>query len=52
MEPIYKFNNGGGAMLCNKCRTIITTGKKTKEVMCNKCKQENETNQKSIRKNL
>ena len=45
MEPIYKFNNGRGAMLCNKCRNIITTGKQPKEVMCNKCKQENETNQ-------
>ena len=43
MEPIYKFNNARGAMLCNGCRTIISTGKKTKELFCNKCKKECET---------
>jgi hypothetical protein len=36
--PIYKFNNGRGAMLCNKCRTIISTGPKTEELYCEKCK--------------
>ena len=41
MEPIHKFNNGRGAMLCNKCRTIISTGPKTEELYCDKCKQKN-----------
>lgn len=41
MEPIHKFNNGRGAMLCNGCRTIISTGPKTEELFCNKCKEEN-----------
>jgi len=36
--PIYKFNNGNGAMLCNFCRTIISTGKATEELYCDKCK--------------
>ena len=39
MNPIHKFNNGRGAMLCNGCRTIISTGPKTEEVLCEKCKQ-------------
>ena len=38
--PIYKFNNGRGAMLCNICRTIISTGPKTEELYCKKCKGE------------
>jgi hypothetical protein len=38
MEPIHKFNNGRGAMLCNSCRTIISTGPKTEEILCDKCK--------------
>ena len=38
--PIHKFNNGRGAMLCNKCRTIISTGPKTEELYCEKCKKE------------
>ena len=41
MEPIHKFNNGRGAMLCNGCRTIISTGPKTEELFCNKCKEKN-----------
>ena len=41
MESIHKFNNGRGAMLCNGCRTIISTGPKTEELFCNKCKEEN-----------
>lgn len=40
MKPIYKFNNGNGAMLCNKCRTIISTGPKTDKLHCDKCKSE------------
>ena len=42
MEPIHKFNNGRGAMLCNTCRTIISTGPATKELYCEKCKPEEE----------
>lgn len=38
MKPIHKFNNGRGAMLCNKCRNIISTGPATKELYCEKCK--------------
>jgi len=40
--PIHKFNNGRGAMLCNNCRTIISTGPATKELYCEKCKGEKE----------
>jgi hypothetical protein len=38
VKPIYKFNNGNGAMLCNECRTIISTGPKTEELYCKDCK--------------
>lgn len=37
MKPIHKYNNGNGAMLCNGCRTIISTGPKTEEVLCEEC---------------
>lgn len=40
MKPIYKFNNGQGATLCRLCRTIITTGKMTPDLYCDKCKDE------------
>ena len=43
MEPIHKFNNGRGAMLCNGCRTIISTGPKTEELFCDKCKEIEDT---------
>jgi hypothetical protein len=43
VKPIHKFNNGRGAMLCNGCRTIISTGPKTEELLCTKCKEECET---------
>ena len=43
MEPIYKYNNGNGAMICNVCRTIISTGPKTEELYCEKCKPKQET---------
>ena len=43
MKPIHKFNKGRGAMLCNGCRTIISTGPKTEELFCDKCKEECET---------
>lgn len=39
MKPIHKYNNGNGAMLCNGCRAIISTGPKTEEVLCEKCKK-------------
>ena len=41
-QPIYKFNNGRGAMLCNVCRTIMSTGPKTQQLYCDKCKREKE----------
>lgn len=37
MNPIYKFNNGRGATLCHLCRTIITVGKPTNDLYCNRC---------------
>jgi hypothetical protein len=40
MKPIHKFNNGNGAMLCNVCRTIISVGKPTNVLLCNKCHNE------------
>ena len=43
MEPIHKFNNGRGAMICVKCRTIISTGPATEELYCEKCKPKQET---------
>jgi len=39
MKPIHKYNNGNGAMLCNGCRTIISTGPKTEEVLCEECRK-------------
>lgn len=43
IEPIFKFNNGNGAMLCNKCRTIISTGQKTEQLYCDKCNPDKPT---------
>jgi hypothetical protein len=40
MKPIHKFNNGNGAMLCNTCRTIISVGKPTNALLCDKCHNE------------
>jgi reverse gyrase len=40
MNPIYKFNNGRGATLCHLCRTIITTGKMTNDLYCDRCLSE------------
>jgi len=46
MKPIYKFNSGMGGMICNICRTIISTGPATKELYCEKCKlKQNEKHQ-------
>jgi len=43
-KPIIKFNNGYGAILCNKCRVIIKDGLtkdefdgKTDLIWCDKC---------------
>lgn len=40
MNPIYKFNNGKGTTLCHLCRTIITTGKMTNDLYCDRCLKE------------
>jgi hypothetical protein len=40
MKPIYKFNNGNGATLCHLCRTIITVGKPTNDLYCDRCLNE------------
>jgi reverse gyrase len=40
MNPIYKFNNGRGATICHLCRTIITTGKMTNDLYCDRCLSE------------
>jgi len=40
MKPIHKFNNGRGATLCHLCRTIITVGKPTNDLYCNRCLSE------------
>jgi len=40
MKVIYKFNNGNGATICNKCRTIIATGKKVERFYCDKCQKD------------
>jgi len=45
MKPIIKFNNGRGAILCNRCRTIIKedltkaeTQGQTNLLLCDSCK--------------
>lgn len=43
IKPIWKMNGGKGATLCNICRTIISTGPKTEELYCEKCKPKQET---------
>jgi reverse gyrase len=40
MNPIHKFNNGRGATLCHLCRTIITVGKPTNDLYCDRCLSE------------
>ena len=37
MKVIYKYNSGIGGTICNKCRTIIATGKKVERFYCDKC---------------
>jgi hypothetical protein len=40
MKPIHKFNNGNGATICHLCRTIITVGKPTNDLYCDRCLRE------------
>ena len=40
MKPIHKFNNGNVATLCHLCRTIITAGKLTNDLYCDRCFKE------------
>ena len=40
MKPIHKFNNGRGATLCHLCSVIITTGKLTNDLYCDRCLNE------------
>ena len=39
MTPIYKYNNGNGATICNKCRTIIAIGKPVNKLYCDNCQK-------------
>ncbi len=48
MNPIYKFNNGNGATLCHLCRTIITTGKPTNDLYCDRCLNERDYSEKEF----
>lgn len=58
-KPIHKFNNGNGATICGLCRTIITVGKPTNDLYCDKClnrifkieKEFNEQMDKEVHKN-
>ena len=52
MKPIIKFNNGNGAILCNKCSVIIKDNLtieefmgKTDLLLCEKCKTKNKQNE-------
>lgn len=38
-HAIVKFNNGYGALLCNKCRVILKTGTKHEDKvhLCERC---------------
>ena len=43
-KAIYKFNNGNGALLCNRCSVIINVGnheREDREHFCEKCKKNN-----------
>ena len=44
-KKIVKYNDGIGALLCNECRVIISTGfiHDDKEHYCAKCKQAQNT---------
>ena len=54
MKPIIKFNNGYGAILCNRCRVIIKENLTKEEfegntdlLLCEKC-LEKEKNKKKL----
>jgi reverse gyrase len=40
MKPIHKFNSGLGATICHLCSTIITVGKPTNDLYCDRCLNE------------
>jgi reverse gyrase len=40
MKAIHKFNNGRVTTLCHLCRTIITVGKLTNDLYCERCLNE------------
>ena len=48
MKPIHKFNNGRGATLCHLCRTIITTGKPSNHLYCDRCLSERDSTEKEF----
>ena len=48
MKLIHKFNNGKGATLCHLCRTIITTGKPTNDLYCDRCLSERNNTEKEF----
>ena len=50
MKPIHKFNNGRGATLCHLCRTIITVGKPTNDLYCDRCLNERNSTEKEFNK--
>jgi reverse gyrase len=50
MKPIHKFNNSNGATLCHLCRTIITTGKPTNDLYCDRCLSERNSTEKEFNK--
>jgi hypothetical protein len=39
-RAIFKFNNGNGALLCNRCRIIIATGNEHEDIehYCEACR--------------
>lgn len=45
LKPIIKYNGGLGAILCHRCKVIITTGFKSKELYCSNCKEKINNNE-------
>ena len=50
MKPIHKFNNGRGATLCYLCSVIITAGKLTNDLYCDRCLNERNSTEKEFNK--
>ena len=50
MKPIHKFNNGRGATLCHLCSVIITTGKLTNDLYCDRCLNDRNSTEKEFNK--